>query len=142
MSFNDISAFLVTTLTPLLTAKRIKKIYPYEPDEIKGMPCISIVPTTTNENFYSTQNNEVVYTFLILIFDDLASKTKNKSFTETQILALADDALDLLRKADPQDAGGFLGVPKVGGAKYLQRTTGNCRAFEIQYSIVKKLSRY
>ena len=141
MSYKDFSAFIKTTLTPLKNNGKVKEIYAYERENISGFPFISFAATGNQEDFHSTHNNETTYSFMIMIFDDLASKKDTKEQVEIRIMDLADQALELLRKAIVENAGGYLIIPTVGGAKYLKRQEGNTRVFEIRLDIKKKLPR-
>lgn len=141
MSFKNFHAGIVAALTPLQTAGKIKKIYGYEPEKISGFPCISVVASGTGESFYSNIQNGQVYNFLILLFDDLASKSDTKEEVENRIMELADETLDVLRKTNFEAFGGYLPLPSVGGAKYLKREEGHVRAFEIKFQVQAKAPR-
>ena len=130
---------LIEILTPFLTAKKIKQLFDYEPELLAGFPIVSVVAASNEEAFHSTANNTNVYNFSILLFDDLSSKTDTKSEVERRILTLADELLELLRKSTFTD--GYLQIATAGGMKYLARESGNVRAFEVKFQIVKKLPR-
>ena len=141
MSYVSLAQKLKTTLTPLKTAKKVKHLEAYEVDKLEGFPIICIVADADDEDFDSTASNRVTYRFKIFIHEDLASKTKTKEQVEMKLLGLADDALNLLRSANYEDAGFYLPISRSGGAKYLKRTGGNVRTFEINFEAQKKASR-
>jgi len=102
-NFATIQTQIYNILNAIKSANNIDAIYKYNPITLDGTPAVIVVPTNSQEEIITTDQNQLSTNFIVRC---VVENTSDQSAQVTRLLTVVDVVMAELRKDDNETLGG------------------------------------
>lgn len=130
MSFTTIKNAIITQVEAVT---EIDSVSGFEVENPLGTPFATVTLESTDVDFDTTQANQIILSFRVMVYDQLGGKAGDKIEVEERIEGIVQSIIENLSKLNIQltDERAWQLIPRVHSMKYVKQESGDMRACEM-----------